>query len=99
MLDIDSLLCRTLQIDLPRGWADLSLNRGVWRGGSAGAGVLVVWSFEFQVFPYLSAATVGGLGFEFYVFVIGWRHALRSKWHYVISSKKTSACLVSYIGQ
>ena len=29
-------------------------------------------------FPLLFAFVVGGLGFEFCVFVAGWRHALRS---------------------
>ena len=27
---------------------------------------------------------VGGLGFEFCVFVAGWRHALRSEWTFII---------------
>ena len=27
---------------------------------------------------------VGGLGFEFWVFVAGWRHALRSEWPFII---------------
>ena len=27
---------------------------------------------------------VGGLGFEFCVFVAGWRHALRSVWPFII---------------
>ena len=27
---------------------------------------------------------VGGLGFEFRVFVAGWRHALRSEWPFII---------------
>ena len=31
-------------------------------------------------FPLLFAFVVGGLGFEFCVFVAGWRHALRSEW-------------------
>ena len=30
-------------------------------------------------FPFLLAFEVGGLGFEFCVFVAGWRHALRSE--------------------
>ena len=36
----------------------------------------------FQVFPFL-LAFVGGLGFEFYVFVAGWRHAHRSEWPFI----------------
>ena len=32
----------------------------------------------FCSFPLLFAFVVGGLGFEFCVFVAGWRHALRS---------------------
>ena len=34
----------------------------------------------FSSFPLLLAFDVGGLGFEFSVFVAGWRHALRSEW-------------------
>ena len=32
----------------------------------------------------LFALVVGGLGFEFCVFVAGWRHALRSEWPFII---------------
>ena len=35
-------------------------------------------------FPFLLAFEVGGLGFEFCVFVAGWRHALGSEWPFVI---------------
>ena len=35
-------------------------------------------------FPLLLAFDVGGLGFEFCVFVAGWRHALRSEWPFLI---------------
>ena len=35
-------------------------------------------------FPLLFAFVVGGLGFEFCVFVAGWRHALRSEWPFII---------------
>ena len=38
----------------------------------------------FCSFPLLFAFVVGGLGFEFYVFVAGWRHALRSEWPFII---------------
>ena len=31
-----------------------------------------------------AAFVVGGLGFEFCVFVAGWRHALRSEWPFII---------------
>ena len=34
--------------------------------------------------PLLFAFVVGGLGFEFCVFVAGWRHALRSEWPFII---------------
>ena len=30
------------------------------------------------------AFVVGGLGFEFCVFVAGWRHDLRSEWPFII---------------
>ena len=38
----------------------------------------------FSSFPLLLAFIVGGLGFEFCVFVAGWRHALRSEWPFII---------------
>ena len=34
------------------------------------------------IIPLLKA--VGGLGFGFCVFVVGWRHALRSEWPFII---------------
>ena len=37
----------------------------------------------FSSFPLLLAFDVGGLGFEFCVFVAGWRHALRSEWPFI----------------
>ena len=48
-----------------------------------------VLSFEqclilFCSFPLLFAFVVRGLGFEFCVFVAGWRHALRSEWPFII---------------
>ena len=48
-----------------------------------------VLSFEqcfilFSSFPLLLAFVVGGLGFEYCVFVAGWRHALRSEWPFII---------------
>ena len=38
----------------------------------------------FPIFHFLLAFVVGGLGFEFCVFVAGWRHALRSEWPFII---------------
>ena len=38
----------------------------------------------FSSFPLLLAFDVGGLGFEFCMFVAGWRHALRSEWPFII---------------
>ena len=38
----------------------------------------------FCSFPLLFVFVVGGLGFEFCVFVTGWRHALRSEWPFII---------------
>ena len=32
----------------------------------------------------VTLVVVGGLGFEFCVFVAGWRHALRSEWPFII---------------
>ena len=51
-----------------------------------------VLSFEqcfiiFSSFPLLLAFVVGGLGFEFHVFVAGWRHALQSEWPFIIIIK------------
>ena len=51
-----------------------------------------VLSFEqcfilFCSFPLLFAFVAGGLGFEFCVFVAGWRHALRSEWPFIIIIK------------
>ena len=40
--------------------------------------------FYFCSFPLLFAFVVGGLGFEFCVFVAGWRHALRREWPFII---------------
>ena len=48
--------------------------------GAAGAELRVF----FQVFPFLFVLAVGGLGFEFCVFVASWRHALRSEWTFII---------------
>ena len=52
-----------------------------------------VLSFEqcfilFCSFPLLFAFVVGGLGFEFCVFIAGWRHALRSEWPFIIIINK-----------
>ena len=42
-------------------------------------------AFYFTTLHYLLFAfVVGGLGFEFCVFVAGWRHALRSEWPFII---------------
>ena len=38
--------------------------------------------FFISSFTFLLAFDVGGLGFEFCVFVAGWRHTLRSEWLY-----------------
>ena len=43
----------------------------IWRGWSAGAEVLVVWSFSVRILPFLSASAVGGLGYELFLFVVG----------------------------
>ena len=38
------------------------------------------------ILPWLyDLFVVGGLGFEFCVFVAGWRHALRSEWPFIIN--------------
>ena len=38
----------------------------------------------FFIFPLLLAFDVGGLDFEFCMFVAGWRHALWSEWPFII---------------
>ena len=40
--------------------------------------------FYISSFPFLNAFVVGDLGFEFCVFVTGWRHAFRSEWPFII---------------
>ena len=57
--------------------------------GRVDGGGQPVLSFEqcfilFCSFLLLFAFVVGGLGFEFCVFVAGWRHALRSEWPFII---------------
>ena len=42
--------------------------------------MLVVRTLSFMYLPFLYEHVVGGLGFEFCVFVVGWRHALQSEW-------------------
>ena len=76
-------LGRTLQIDLPRDWASLALHRDVWRGVVSRCWVLSSFIL-FSSFPLLLAFVVGDLGFEFCVFVAGWRHALRGEWPFII---------------
>ena len=61
-----------------------------------------VLSFEqcfilFCSFPLLFAFVVGGLGFEFCVFVAGWRHALRSEWPFIIIISSSSSSISSII--
>ena len=38
----------------------------------------------FYSFPLLLMFVVGGLSFEFCMFVAGWRHAHRSEWPFII---------------
>ena len=45
---------------------------------------MVRW-YIIRVYTYIHICVcVGGLGFEFRVFVAGWRHALRSEWPFII---------------
>ena len=46
--------------------------------------IYCIFFILFCSFPLLFAFVVGGLGFEFCVFVAGWRHALRSEWPFII---------------
>ena len=56
--------------------------------GRLEGGVQPVLSYEFSPFPpFLLAFDVGGLGFEFCVFVAGWRHGLRSEWPFIIIAR------------
>ena len=43
-----------------------------------------VYSLQYFGASCVLAFVVGGLGFEFCVFVAGWRHALRSEWPFMI---------------
>ena len=43
-----------------------------------------VFTLNPEVGGYSMTDVVGGLGFEFCVFVAGWRHALRSEWPFII---------------
>ena len=43
-----------------------------------------VQCFSFRRLPFLFAYAAGGLGFEFCMFVVGWRHALRSEWPFIL---------------
>ena len=45
-------------------------------------------------FPFLLAFDVEGLGFEFCVFVAGWRHALQSEWPFIIITVTVMYCRV-----
>ena len=48
----------------------------------------MAWDYPgVKVHGLLFAFVVGGLGFEFCVFVAGWRHALRSEWPFIIIIK------------
>ena len=44
----------------------------------------VAWARACWVTVTYCLFVVGGLGFEFCVFVAGWRHALRSEWPFII---------------
>ena len=66
----------TLQIGLPRDWANLALDWDVWRGVVSRCCGASSVEFYIQVF----AVAVGGLGLEFCMFVIGLRLAFRSEW-------------------
>ena len=46
----------------------------------------------------LLAFVVGGLGFEFCVFVAGWRHALRSDWPFLIIITRRGAAAYTQSG-
>ena len=45
---------------------------------------MAFYYYYYYSFPLLLAFDVGGLGFEFCVFVAGWRHALRSEWPFIV---------------
>ena len=83
-------LGRTLQIDAADR-PSTRLGEPSTAPGRVEGGGQPVLSFEqcsilFSSFPLLLAFVVGGLRFEFCVFVAGWRHALRSEWPFTIQS-------------
>ena len=55
-------------------------------GWSASAGLVLLWNFfSFFSFPFFLVSCWGpvGLGIEFSVFVVGWRHAYwLGEWHF-----------------
>ena len=57
---------------------------GLANGGQAQLGTQheVDCNISVLLISFLVAFEVGGLGFEFCVFVAGWRHALRREWHF-----------------
>ena len=50
-----------------------------WQGAEFRAVFYFISSFPFRL-----AFDVGGLGFEFCVFVASWRHFLQSEWPFII---------------
>ena len=78
MHDMGSL-GHTLQKDLQQNWANLALYRDKWRGWFRLQAALQLQVFALNHFAY----AVGGHGFVFHVFVVGWRHAFWSEWPFI----------------
>ena len=76
-------LGHTLQTDLPRDWANLAVDRDVWRAEGGGQPALrclcgiFVAGFCYSALLYEFA--VGGLSFDFKS-VVHWRRALQSEY-------------------
>ena len=56
-----------------------------------------IYTGRYRFLPFLFRFAVGGLGFKFLMFVVGWRHAFRSKWPFTINlflagNNKSKSC-------
>ena len=67
-------------------------------GWAAGAELLAVFWFQCFAFPFC-CLLLGALCFEFCMFVVGWRHAFRSEWPFVMLVYPAYSILVSGFNQ
>ena len=62
-------------------------------GWSAGAELQAVFYF---ISSFYSALAVGGLGFEFCLFVAAWRPALWSEWPFINNNNRRLVTLITW---